>query len=343
MHNSENYKIQRVSPAIIWSSSILMGVLASVPKIAERHFNTAEALVNSSITALFALFVWYYNIYTMPAYTSRDKARGFSILRLMLSLLIGLGVMFILAYVQQLLLSHMDFGPTMLMVEVRGILINLTFYMFLHLVYQGYQNQQVGIELERSKADNLGAQYEMLKQQVNPHFLFNNMNTLKAMVETNDKHTIEFILKLSDFYRFTLESRKHDLIHLSEELEILTAYMFLLKARFEEGINLVNTIEPKFFNSLIPPFTIQLLIENCIKHNVVSLDKPLEIRLYTEDNKIVVENKVQLKKTQEISTKVGLENINLRYIHLLNEKVDIESNDKLFKVKLPVINEHHNH
>jgi LytS/YehU family sensor histidine kinase len=320
-----------------------MGVLASVPKIAEHHFNTAEAAANSGITFLFALFVWYYNIYTMPAYTPRDKIRGFSIFRLIISLLIGLGVMFILAYAQQLLLSHMDFGPTMLMVEVRGILINLTFYMFLHLVYQGYQNQQVGIELERTKADNLGAQYEMLKQQVNPHFLFNNMNTLKAMVETNDKHTIEFILKLSDFYRFTLESRKHDLIHLSEEIDILSAYMFLLKARFEDGINLVNTVEPEFYNSLIPPFTIQLLIENCIKHNVVSLDRPLEIRIYTENNKIVVENPIQLKKTQEISTKVGLENINLRYIHLLNEKVDIESDDKLFKVKLPVIHEHYNH
>jgi sensor histidine kinase YesM len=343
MHNSDNYKIQRISPAIIWLSSILMGVLASVPKIAEHHFNTAEAVVNSGITFLFALFVWYYNIYTLPAYISRDKTKGFSIFRLMLSLLIGLGVMFILAYAQQLLLSHIDFGPTMLMVEVRGILINLTFYMFLHLVYQGYQNQQVGIELERTKADNLGAQYEMLKQQVNPHFLFNNMNTLKAMVETNDKHTIEFILKLSDFYRFTLESRKHDLIHLSEEIEILSAYMFLLKARFEDGINLVNTIEPEFYGSLIPPFTIQLLIENCIKHNVVSLDRPLQIRIYTENDKIVVENPIQLKKTQEISTKVGLENINLRYIHLLNEKVDIESNDKLFKVKLPVIHEHYNH
>jgi sensor histidine kinase YesM len=343
MQNSDNYKIQRISPAIIWLSSILMGVLASVPKIAEHHFNTAEAVVNSAITSLFALFVWYYNIYTMPAYISRDKSKGFSIFRLMLSLLIGLGVMFILAYAQQLLLSHMDFGPTMLMVEVRGILINLTFYMFLHLVYQGYQNQQVGIELERTKADNLGAQYEMLKQQVNPHFLFNNMNTLKAMVETNDKHTIEFILKLSDFYRFTLESRKHDLIHLSEEIEILSAYMFLLKARFEDGINLTNTIEPEFYNSLIPPFTIQLLIENCIKHNVVSLDRPLQIRIYTENDKIVIENPIQLKKTQEISTKVGLENINLRYIHLLNEKVDIESDEKLFKVKLPVIHEHYNH
>jgi len=320
-----------------------MGVLASVPKIAERHFNTAEALANSGITFLFALFVWYYNIYTLPAYTLREKNKGFPLLRLLLSLLVGLGVMFILAYAQQLLLSHIDFGPTMLMVEVRGILINLTFYMFLHLVYQGYQNQQVGVELERTKADNLGAQYEMLKQQVNPHFLFNNMNTLKAMVETNDKHTIEFILKLSDFYRFTLESRKHDLIHLSDEIDILSAYMFLLKARFEDGIELVNTIEPRFYNSLIPPFTIQLLIENCIKHNVVSLDRPLQIRIYTENDKIVVENTIQLKKTQEISTKVGLENINLRYIHLLDQKINIEADDKLFKVKLPVIHEHYNH
>ncbi|HMG08529.1 MAG TPA: histidine kinase [Mucilaginibacter sp.] len=320
-----------------------MGVLASVPKIAERHFSTSEALVNSGVTFLFALFAWYYNIYTLPAYIVHDKSKGLSLFRLMRSLLLGLAVMFLLAYVQQLLLSHLDFGPNMLMIEVRGILINLTFYMFLHLLYQSHQNQQVGIELERTKADNLGAQYEMLKQQVNPHFLFNNMNTLKAMVETNDEHTVDFILKLSDFYRFTLESRKHDLIHISEEIEILNAYMFLLKARFEDGINLVNTVEPQYHSSLIPPFTIQLLIENCIKHNIVSLDHPLEIRLYTENEKIIVENPIQLKKSQEFSTKVGLENINQRYIHLLNQKIDIEANEKIFKVKLPVIYEYYHH
>jgi LytS/YehU family sensor histidine kinase len=314
-----------------------MGVLASVPKIAERHFSVSEALVNSGITFLFALFVWYYNIYTFP----QSKNRQFSTYRLVRSLLLGIGVMFLLAYLQQLLLSHLDFGPNMLMVEFRGILINLIFYMFLHLLYQGYENQQVGIELERTKADSLGAQYEMLKQQVNPHFLFNNMNTLKAMVETGDTDTVDFILKLSDFYRFTLESRKLDLIRLSDEIEILTAYMFLLKARFEDGIVLTNTIEPQYYGSLIPPFTIQLLIENCIKHNVVSLDHPLEIKLYTEGDKIVVENKVQPKKSAEVSTKVGLENINQRYIHLLNQKIDIESNEQYFKIKLPVIHEHH--
>ncbi|MFA6084591.1 MAG: histidine kinase [Mucilaginibacter sp.] len=320
-----------------------MGILVSVPKIAERHFNIMETLVNSGVTFVFALFVWYYNIYTLPGYTTSYKNRGFSTFRLMRSLLIGLAVMFLLAYAQQLLLSSINFGPDMLMVEVRGILVNLTFYMFLHLLYQGYQNQQVSIELERTQADNLGAQYEMLKQQVNPHFLFNNMNTLKAMVETNDEHTVEFILKLSDFYRFTLESRKNDLIHLSDEVEILTAYMFLLKARFEDGINLVNTIDPQYYSSLIPPFTIQLLIENCIKHNIVSLDYPLQIKLYTENEKIIVENQLQPKKSQEFSTKVGLENINQRYIHLLDQKIDIEVNEKSFKIKLPVIHEHYHH
>jgi Putative regulator of cell autolysis len=237
------------------------------------------------------------------------------------SLVVGLIVMFILALIQQYLLSHLDFGPVVLMVEMRGILINLAFYLFIHLLYQGFQNQQVGIELERTRSDNLSAQYELLKQQVNPHFLFNSLNTLKYMVESGDAQTVPFILKLSDFYRFTLESRKQDLIKLSEELKILHAYMFLLKARFEEGIDLSVNISEALYNSLIPPFTLQLLVENAIKHNVVSLDRPLHIHLYSDGGAIVVENTLQPKKTPEASTGLGLENINQRYIHLLDKKI----------------------
>jgi LytS/YehU family sensor histidine kinase len=317
----------------------LLGVLSSVPKIAEHHFNPYEALVNSAITFLFSLFIWYYNIISLPAYSSRDVASGFSTMRLIKSLLVGLLVMFILASIQQFLLSHLDFGPVMLMVEVRGILINLTFYLFLHLLYQSYQNQQVAIELERTKSDNLSAQYELIRQQVNPHFLFNSLNTLKYMVESADAHAVNFILKLSDFYRFTLESRKLDLIKLPEELEILNAYVFLLKARFEEGIDLSVRIDPDQYQSLIPPFTLQLLVENCIKHNVVSLDRPLQISLYSEKEFIVVENRLQPKKNPESSTGVGLENINQRYIHLLDKKIEINVSETLFTVKLPVIRE----
>lgn len=333
----------KISGKIIWLSSLLLGLLTSVPKIAERHFNPYEAIVNSLVTFLFALFVWYYNVLTLPAYSSRDVAGGFSVKRLIKSLAIGITVMFLLACLQQFLLTHLDFGPVMLMIEIRGILVNLTFYMFLHLLYQGYQNQQVGIELERTKTDKLGAQYELLKQQVNPHFLFNSLNTLKYMVETKDPHSVEFILKLSDFYRFSLESRKQDLLKLSEELEILNAYLFLLKARFEEGIQMVIEIDQNQYQSLVPPFTLQLLVENCIKHNIVSLDRPLTIRLYTEQDFIVIENQVQLKRTPESSTGLGLENINQRYLHLVGKNIVIQADEELFKVKLPIIYEdHHN-
>jgi sensor histidine kinase YesM len=338
--NKGNFKIPN---KVIWASSVFVGILASVPKIAEHHFNTYEAIINSLVTFLFAVFIWYYNILMLPAYSSRDVASGFSIVRLVKSLLFGIAVMFLLACVQQFLLSHLDFGPVMLMIEFRGILVNLTFYLFLHLLYQSYQNQKVGIELEQTKTDNLGAQYELLKQQVNPHFLFNSLNTLKYMVESNDTHTVDFILKLSDFYRFTLESRKLNLIRLKEELEIIDAYMFLLKARFEEGIDLSITVDQGYYESLIPPFTLQLLIENCIKHNVVSLEYPLQIRIYSENDCIVVENGIRLKRTPEASTGMGLENINQRYIHLLNKKIEIWSDEKVFSIKLPVIHENHHH
>ena len=336
-------KTFKVSHKIIWLSSFFLGVLTSVPKIAEHHFNPYEALVDSTVTFLFAVLIWYYNILTLPAYSSRDVANGFSVMRLVKGLFFGIVVMFILACIQQFLLTHLRFGPVMLMFEVRGILVNITFYMFLHLLYQSYQNQQVGIELERTKSDNLGAQYELLKQQVNPHFLFNSLNTLKYMVESEDEHAVDFILKLSDFYRFTLESRKQDLITLGEELVILDSYIFLLKARFEDGIDLSIAIDKDQYQSFVPPFTLQLLVENSIKHNIVSLDRPLKISLYSENDFIVVENRLQPKRAPEASMGMGLENINQRYIHLLDKKIEIQTSETLFTIKLPIIHENHHH
>jgi sensor histidine kinase YesM len=329
----------KISNKIIWSSSVLVGILMSIPKIAERHFNLYETIANMVLTTLFALFIWYYNMYTLPAYSSKDIAHGFSVKRLIKTLVMGFLVMFLLASLQQFILTHLPFGATMVMVEVRGILISITFYMFIHLLYQSYHNQQVSIELERSKMDNLGAQYELLKQQVNPHFLFNSLNTLKYMVESRDENTVEFVLKLSDFYRFTLESRKLNLIKLAEELKILDAYVFLLKARFEEGIDLSVDIDTPLQQTYIPPFTLQLLVENCIKHNVVSLERPLQIKIYSEDDLIVVQNQIQLKRTPEASTGMGLENINQRYTHLLDKKIIIQPTGSLFTIKLPVIHE----
>jgi two-component system, LytTR family, sensor kinase len=287
--------------------------------------------------------MWYFNIYMLSRQPATRRKQSISYSRLLSSLAFGLVVMFGLACIQQLILSHINFGPVMLMVEVRGILINLVFYMFLHLLQQNYENQHVSMELERVKSDNLGAQYELLKQQINPHFLFNSLNTLKAMVESGEQEAVDFILKLSNFYRYTLESRKLDLIHVHEEMEILNAYLFLQKARFESGFTFTSKLSDKTLNTLIPPFTLQLLIENCIKHNVVSLQRPLHISVYEQDNLIVVENQVQPKTSENNSLGVGLKNIDLRYSHLLEKHIEIVNNEKVFQVKLPLIYEHHHH
>ncbi|PTR01396.1 histidine kinase [Mucilaginibacter yixingensis] len=327
----------KISPAVIWVSSVTIGLLSSVPQIAQQHFNLAEAVVNAAITSAFALAMWYVNLYMLARRPEQPNRQKISYSKLINTLLIGLLVMFGLAWVQQLILSHINFGPVMLMVEVRGILINLVFYMFLQLLQQNYENQYVNMELERIKNDNLGAQYELLKQQVNPHFLFNSLNTLKAMVETSDKDSVDFILKLSNFYRFTLESRKHDLIHLSEEMEIVKAYLFLQNARFEGGFTFTSDLDDEVLKTQIPPFTLQLLVENCIKHNVVSLDKPLHIRLYAADDRLILENPIQQKTGERNSLGVGLKNIQLRYEHLLHQQIDIVNNGQLFQVKLPLI------
>jgi len=215
--------------------------------------------------------------------------------------------------------------------------------MFLNLMQQNYENQHVNMELERIKSDNLAAQFELLKQQINPHFLFNSLNTLKAMVETADEGSVDFILKLANFYRFTLESRKLDLIHVQEEMEIVNAYLFLQKARFESGFTFTTNLTNHTLKTLIPPFTLQLLIENCIKHNVVSLSRPLHISIHDDGEHIIVENAIQIKKSEVTSTGVGLKNIGLRYEHLLEKSIEIINNKKTFTVKLPFIYEHNHH
>jgi hypothetical protein len=333
----------KISNTIIWTSSIVLGLLSSVPQLASHQFNLLEALVNAGITAAFAVIMWYFNIYMLTRKSKKLQRQQISYQKLLKSMLFGLAVMLGLAYIQQLILSHIDFGPAMLMVEVRGILINLVFYMFLNLLQQNYENQHVSMELERFRNDNLSAQYDLLKQQVNPHFLFNSLNTLKAMVETGDGQSVDFILKLANFYRYTLESRKLDLIHVREEMEILNAYLFLQKARFEDGFIFSSELTNEALETLIPPFTLQLLVENCLKHNVVSLQKPLRISIYLQDDKIVVENQIQLRNSEENSLGVGLKNIELKYSHLLDRQVEVLNDQKLFQIKLPLIYEHHHH
>ncbi|WP_313263255.1 histidine kinase [Sphingobacterium sp.] len=327
----------RISNRLIWISSISLGILTSIPKIVDHHFDPAEGIADFAVTSGFALLIWYYNSYTIPAYTKKTGRKNVISPQLFKGLGVGLILMFLLSSIQYYILSHLNYGPKMLMYEVRGILINLTFYMFIHILYQTYMNQQVVRELERSMAANLEAQYELLKQQVNPHFLFNSLNTLKYMVESHDSQSAEFIIKLAAFYRFTLDSLKLNILSLREELAIMDSYVYLLNARFEEGLTITQNLDANVKDTFIPPFTLQLLIENCIKHNIVSLEKPLHIRVYREEDYLIVENNLQERKIPEPSTGLGIKNIGQRYLHLSDKEIKILKTDDIFAIKLPII------
>jgi len=335
----DNTRIFGVSQQVIWASATFMGILASIPKILQLHVSLTEVIVDCIIAFIYSLYVWFYNLYTLPKFSNQALTTRFLGLRLIKSLGLGIVIMGVLVIVNQILFKDRLIGSMILMYQFRGILINLTIYMFLYLLYQSYINQVIGIELERTKADHLSAKYELLKQQVNPHFLFNSLNTLKSMVDFGDEHASDFIVKLSDFYRYSLESRQKDVVPIEQELKILKAYFFLIKSRFEEGISIEIVLSPAHNGALVPTFTLQLLVENAIKHNIISLDQPLHIEIVSDGNRILVRNNLQLKNIPEPSTKIGLENINQRYMHLAGQTIAVETNDNFFTVALPV-NEH---
>jgi two-component system LytT family sensor kinase len=330
-------RLFRVSAVTIWTSSALIGIMAAVPKFLTLQIKPWDLALDALLAMLFSLFVWYLNIYLFPSYSALSPAPARFISRnLMISILLGFVAMAILTTGYWLFPVHFDFTTMLVMWESRGLVMNLTISLFVFLFYQAYINKVISTELEKSRADNLATQFELLKQQVNPHFLFNSLNTLISMIEAQDKKAARFVVMLSEFYRSALENKKQDQVPLREELAVLKAYRFLLEARFEEGLVVDINIDEQYLSSPIPPFTLQLLLENCIKHNIVSLEHPLHVEVYSEGPYLIVKNNLQPKRTPEPSTGTGLNNIAARYLTGLHARVDIIKTDTSFTVKLPV-------
>ena len=181
------------------------------------------------------------------------------------------------------------------------------------------------------------AKFESLKNQLDPHFLFNSLNVLTSLIGENPKQAERFTTKLSKVYRYVLEQRNKDLVPIEEELKFAKTYMELLGMRFEEAVqfNIPDTISNNELK--IVPLSLQLLLENAVKHNVVSTSKPLTINIYEEGGYLIIANNVNPKEAIGKSTKVGLQNIADRYGLITDKGVKIENNNKLFRVSLPLL------
>jgi LytS/YehU family sensor histidine kinase len=193
-------------------------------------------------------------------------------------------------------------------------------------------------EAERLKRENIQSQLDTLKNQVNPHFLFNSLNTLASLIEESPQTAVAYVQELSQVYRYILQSKEHELISLREELLFIKAYLFLLEMRFGEKIKTNINIAENYLNNKIPPLTLQILIENAIKHNVVSEAKPLHIDIYVEGtDRLVVKNKFQQKSSAPDSNKVGLKNIANRYKLIASRNIEVLQNALHFIVVLPLL------
>ena len=193
------------------------------------------------------------------------------------------------------------------------------------------------IEAERLKNEYLASQYQSLKDQVNPHFLFNSLNTLTYLVYEDQDQAAQFIKKLSEVYRYVLDTREQEVVALSEELTFARSYIFLQKIRFEESLQ-VQLAVPDASSHHLPPLALQLLLENAIKHNELSGECPLQITICIEDDtRLVVKNNVQPKEIREASSGIGLNNIRARYAYLTEEEVVVTDDGQHFTVELPLL------
>lgn len=193
------------------------------------------------------------------------------------------------------------------------------------------------VEVERYKTENVKAQLQNLKDQINPHFLFNNLSVLNSLVYKDQEKASEFILQLSKVYRYLLDNQDKELVSLETELEFIRSYIFLLQIRFDKNLRFDLKMDPSTTEKYLPPMALQCLVENAIKHNEVSEDHPLYISLEVYPGYLVVKNNLQLRSHVEHPTGTGMRNLKARYRYFTEQPVEVVQNTKEFIVKLPIL------
>lgn len=200
------------------------------------------------------------------------------------------------------------------------------------------QLQELRLNAEQLKREATQAQLVALKNQVNPHFLFNSLSILSALVEIDAKLSVQFIDRLAKAFRYVLEQRESDKVSLATELKFLDAYKFLLNIRFDGKVKVQQTVNAEQAGQVsIAPLTLQLLLENAVKHNQMSEEQPLTVSIYVEGDQLIISNPLQLRTNPQSSTGVGLQNIKNRYRLLTERPVEAAEVDCFFVVKLPLL------
>ncbi|MGB0864318.1 MAG: sensor histidine kinase [Saprospiraceae bacterium] len=222
-----------------------------------------------------------------------------------------------------------------------GLIVGFLTSLFMNTFYTGVyffdEWKSSLLETERLQKENALSQLNALRNQVNPHFLFNSLNTLTHLIQEDQSKATQFVSHFSDFYRYTLQSQEKEISTLKEELEAVDWYIQMQQERFGENLMIIKNVESQVNSMFLPTLTLQILIENCIKHNIISRNKPLKISIYNIENALIIENNFQPKTSKLPSTQLGLWNIQQRYSFLTKTKVVIKETSDIFMVNIPLL------
>lgn len=237
---------------------------------------------------------------------------------------------------QPLLIPEVIGSKRMYVLLLRGLIIGGLMYFIAYYLYILEEKQKSSLEIEQLKRAQLAANLSSLKEQLSPHFLFNTLNTLSTL--TKEETVKNYVSELANVYRYVLQYKEMDTATLQQELSFIQSYLYIIKTRLEEAIEVNIQVDKAILSSKIPPLTLQLLIENAIKHNIASSSKQLRIELKNSpDGFLVIGNNLQPKSSvQHNSTGIGLDNVMQRYRLLFNKEIIIEKKEASFIIKLPI-------
>jgi two-component sensor histidine kinase len=281
------------------------------------------------------LFIFLDNFFKEERFSKKRILVGF-----LSSFFLSLFIIFLLRVFEDVVIEGRTLNQFLKKEKASNYIVSSVFtfiiLLIVHFIYLYKWYQENKLKEQKIIAGSASAQFESLKNQIDPHFLFNSLNVLSSLIEENPDAAQKFTTSLSKVYRYVLEQKDKDLVSVEEELKFAKTYMNLLKMRFENSI----TFEvPEFENdeAKVVPLSLQLLLENCIKHNIVSEKKPLHIKVYIEVNELIIENNKQIKEVLQDRKGVGLQNIVSRYAILTKRNVIIQESETLFRVKIPIL------
>jgi sensor histidine kinase YesM len=331
--------------------SIIIAVILFVIDTLFRYSSGYEVIYDVDLFKKFQYYVMYSipitfaNSYFFFYLNDRVKWVRYKQYRLILgfigSVIITLLTVFLVRVFHRVVLDDLSFDEFLTSEKFQfyfsSLIITIVASLFFHAFYFYQQLQKNKVKEQKIIAGTASAKFDALKNQLDPHFLFNSLNVLTSLIEENPGNAQEFTTALSKVYRYVLEQKNKALVTVDEELEFSRIYISLLKMRFEDSILFEVPEKSSDPESKVVPLSLQLLLENAVKHNTVTSAKPLKIRIYESNGSLVVENNLQPKQILHKSSGVGLSNIRQRYHLLTNKKVSITQQAKSFSVAIPML------